>query len=35
MRLRAGRTDPVAAREAHRRLAYWRGDVDAQMWAAQ
>lgn len=34
LRLRAGRTDPVAAQEAHRRLAHWRGDVDAPTWRA-
>ena len=34
MRVRAGRHDPVAAAEAERRLAYWRGDSDAP-WRAQ
>ena len=35
MRLRAGRTDPLASAEAERRLAYWRGDPDAPSWRAQ
>ncbi|HWL45808.1 MAG TPA: aminoglycoside phosphotransferase family protein [Ilumatobacter sp.] len=35
MRARAGRTDPVAADEAERRLRYWRGDPDAPAWRAQ
>jgi len=35
MRVRAGRTDPVAAAEAERRLRYWRGDPDAPTWRAQ
>jgi Phosphotransferase enzyme family len=35
MRLRAGRSDEAAATEAQRRLAYWRGDVDAAPWTAQ
>lgn len=34
MRVRAGRTDPVAAAEAERRLRYWRGDPDAPIWTA-
>jgi len=34
MRLRAGRADPVAAAEAQRRLAYWRGDPAAPQWQA-
>ncbi|MFP5488829.1 MAG: hypothetical protein ACLGHQ_11050, partial [Acidimicrobiia bacterium] len=34
LRVRAGRTDPAAAAEAERRLAYWRGDSDAP-WHAQ
>lgn len=34
MRVRAGRNDPAAAAEAQRRLAYWRGDVDAPQWRA-
>lgn len=35
LRLRAGRTDPVAAAEAASRLAYWRGEPDAPPWRAQ
>jgi Ser/Thr protein kinase RdoA (MazF antagonist) len=35
MRVRAGRTDPVAAVEADRRLRYWRGEPDAPIWRAQ
>jgi len=35
MRLRAGRTDPVAMAEAQRRLRWWRGDIDAPGWQAQ
>jgi aminoglycoside phosphotransferase (APT) family kinase protein len=35
MRLRAGRTDPVAMAEAQRRLRWWRGDIDAPVWQAQ
>ncbi len=35
MRVRAGRHDPLARAEADRRLAYWRGDVDAPQWSAQ
>jgi aminoglycoside phosphotransferase (APT) family kinase protein len=35
MRVRAGRTDPVAREEAERRLRYWRGDGDAPPWHAQ
>jgi aminoglycoside phosphotransferase (APT) family kinase protein len=35
MRLRAGRTDPLARAEAKRRLRYWRGDPDAPAWRAQ
>lgn len=34
MRVRAGRSDPAAAAEADRRLAYWRGESDAA-WRAQ
>jgi hypothetical protein len=34
MRLRAGRDDPAAMPEAQRRLAYWRGDLDAPTWTA-
>lgn len=34
MRLRAGRTDPVAAAEAEQRLRWWRGDPDAPPWTA-
>ena len=34
LRIRAGRHDPLAAAEAERRLAYWRGDSDAP-WHAQ
>lgn len=34
LRVRAGRTDPVAAAEAGHRLRYWRGDSDAP-WHAQ
>ena len=32
MRVRAGRTDPVAAQEAELRLRYWRGDPAAPPW---
>jgi len=32
MRVRAGRTDAAAAREADRRLRYWNGDIDAPQW---
>jgi hypothetical protein len=35
MRVRAGRTDPVAALEAERRLRWWRGEADAPVWRAQ
>ena len=35
MRVRAGRTDPVARHEADRRLRYWRGEIDAPLWTAQ
>jgi len=35
MRVRAGRTDPIAAAEAGRRLRYWRGDDDAPVWKPQ
>ena len=35
MRVRAGRTDPLARAEAKRRLRYWRGDPDAPAWRAQ
>ena len=34
MRVRAGRTDPVAAKEAELRLRYWRGDPTAPAWTA-
>ncbi len=34
MRLRAGRSDPSAAAEAQRRLAYWRGEEFAPQWRA-
>jgi Ser/Thr protein kinase RdoA (MazF antagonist) len=34
LRVRAGRRDPAAASEAHRRLAFWRGDADAPTWRA-
>ncbi len=34
MRVKAGRTDPVAAHEAERRLRYWRGDPDPPAWQA-
>lgn len=35
LRVRAGRSDPVAAEEARRRLRYWRGNPDAPPWRAQ
>jgi aminoglycoside phosphotransferase (APT) family kinase protein len=35
MRLRAGRTDPLAAIEGKVRLAHWRRDPDAPMWSPQ
>ncbi|HEY5663506.1 MAG TPA: aminoglycoside phosphotransferase family protein [Ilumatobacter sp.] len=35
MRLRAGRTDPVARAEAERRLRHWRDDPGAPAWTAQ
>ena len=35
MRVRAGRTDVVAAAEAERRLRYWRGDPNAPLWTPQ
>ncbi len=35
MRLRRARDDDTHAPEALRRLAYWRGDPDAEMWQAQ
>ena len=35
LRVRAGRTDERAHLEAQRRLAYWRGDPDAPLWASQ
>ena len=35
MRVRAGRTDAHAHAEAERRLAFWRGEPDAPVWAAQ
>ncbi len=34
MRVKAGRTDQVAAEEAERRLRYWRGESDAPPWTA-
>jgi len=34
LRVRAGRSDPVAAAEASRRLRWWRGDPDAPPWHA-
>jgi hypothetical protein len=35
MRVRAGRTNPAARREAERRLRYWRGEPDPPTWSAQ
>jgi Ser/Thr protein kinase RdoA (MazF antagonist) len=35
MRVRVGRTEPAARREAERRLRTWRGDPDAPAWSAQ
>jgi Ser/Thr protein kinase RdoA (MazF antagonist) len=35
MRVRAGRTDVVAAAEAERRLRFWRGDPNAPLWDPQ
>ncbi len=35
LRLRAGRTDPMAAAEASRRLRWWSGDPDPPVWQAQ
>jgi len=35
MRLKVALADPAARPEAERRLAYWRGDVDAPAWRAQ
>ena len=35
MRVGAGLSDPVAAGEARRRLAFWRGDPEAPIWTAQ
>jgi len=35
MRVRAGRSDPAAAREAALRLRYWRGEQAAPMWHPQ
>jgi len=32
MRVKAGRDDPAAGNEAHRRLRYWRGETDAPRW---
>lgn len=32
LRVRAARSDPAAAPEVERRLAYWRGDPDALRW---
>lgn len=34
MRVKAGRTDPIAASEAEVRLRYWRGDPAAPAWTA-
>jgi hypothetical protein len=35
MRIRAGMRNPAAMPEAQRRLAHWRGEIDAPMWQAQ
>lgn len=35
MRVRAATVDPAASAEAHRRLAYWRGELDAPLWNPQ
>ncbi len=35
MRVKAGMSDPAARPEADRRLAHWRGDLDAPIWRAQ
>ena len=35
MRVKAGRTNDAAAREAESRLRFWRGDPDAPQWHAQ
>ncbi|MGH9132350.1 MAG: phosphotransferase enzyme family protein [Ilumatobacteraceae bacterium] len=35
MRVRAGRSDPVARAEAGRRLRYWRGEPGAPAWTPQ
>ena len=35
MRLQRARLDPSQRNEAHRRLAYWRGERGAPMWTAQ
>lgn len=35
MRLKAGRTNPLAAAEAELRLRYWRSETDAPQWNAQ
>lgn len=35
MRLKAAGRDEAARPEAERRLAYWRGEIDAPMWQAQ
>jgi aminoglycoside phosphotransferase (APT) family kinase protein len=35
MRWKVALADPAARPEAERRLAYWRGDVDAPAWRAQ
>ena len=35
MRWKVALVDPAARPEAERRLAYWRGDVDAPAWRAQ
>jgi Ser/Thr protein kinase RdoA (MazF antagonist) len=35
MRVKAARRDPAARAEADRRLAYWRGELDAPPWIAQ
>jgi len=35
MRVRAGRTDVLAAEEAERRLRFWRGEPNAPLWEPQ